>query len=271
MAVDKLVDSAQLNSDLTSVANAIRTKGGTSAQLAFPSGFVSAVQNIPTGGITPTGTKQISANGQGIDVYSYQYADVAVPNSYSAGDEGKVVSNGALVAQTSDTVTANNTYDTTLINSLTVNVSGGAQVAKGSFTLANEFSLTTSAQTLPGLDLDFQPDILIWMISRNTFANLTPSGAHIYGMFAVRKLWFPYMYNSIVSTVTSDYQISLWQNTASYADSPSGYVIDRFTNVSSSFYPRFGINADGTVSVGRFSSAGSSIYAGTYDYYAIKF
>lgn len=50
MAVDKLVDSTQLNSDLTSIANAIRTKGGTSAQLAFPSGFVSAIGDIPSGG-----------------------------------------------------------------------------------------------------------------------------------------------------------------------------------------------------------------------------
>ena len=50
MAVDKLVDSTQLNADLTSVANAIRTKGGTSAQLAFPSGFVSAIGDIQTGG-----------------------------------------------------------------------------------------------------------------------------------------------------------------------------------------------------------------------------
>lgn len=50
MALDKLVDSAQLDSDLTSVANAIRTKGGTSALLAFPSGFVSAVEAIETGG-----------------------------------------------------------------------------------------------------------------------------------------------------------------------------------------------------------------------------
>lgn len=50
MALDKLVDSTQLDSDLTSVANAIRTKGGTSAQLAFPAGFVSAIQNIPSGG-----------------------------------------------------------------------------------------------------------------------------------------------------------------------------------------------------------------------------
>ncbi len=50
MALDKLVDSSQLDSDLTSVANAIRTKGGTSAQLAFPSGFVSAIQTLPSGG-----------------------------------------------------------------------------------------------------------------------------------------------------------------------------------------------------------------------------
>ena len=50
MALDKLVDSSQLDSDLTSVANAIRTKGGTSAQLAFPSGFVSAISAIPSGG-----------------------------------------------------------------------------------------------------------------------------------------------------------------------------------------------------------------------------
>ena len=50
MAVDKLVDSTQLDTDLTSVANAIRAKGGTQGQLAFPSGFVTAIQNIPSVG-----------------------------------------------------------------------------------------------------------------------------------------------------------------------------------------------------------------------------
>lgn len=34
--------------DLTAVADAIRTKGGTSASLEFPSGFVDAIQNITT-------------------------------------------------------------------------------------------------------------------------------------------------------------------------------------------------------------------------------
>lgn len=50
MAVDKLVDSTQLNSDLTSIANAIRAKSGGSSQLAFPAGFVSEIGNIPSGG-----------------------------------------------------------------------------------------------------------------------------------------------------------------------------------------------------------------------------
>lgn len=76
-----------------------------------------------------SGTKSISSNGSNIDVTNYEKVDVSVPNSYSASDEGKVVSNGALVSQTSATYTTNNTYDTTLINSVTVNVSGGGSVA----------------------------------------------------------------------------------------------------------------------------------------------
>lgn len=50
MAIDKSIDSAQLDADLASVADAIRTKGGTSAQLAFPADFVQAIGDIETGG-----------------------------------------------------------------------------------------------------------------------------------------------------------------------------------------------------------------------------
>ena len=76
MAIDKAVDSTQLNADLTSVANAIRTKGKTSAQLAFPEGFVSAVNAISE---PPTGTKQISITQNGTsttDVSGYANAEV---------------------------------------------------------------------------------------------------------------------------------------------------------------------------------------------------
>ena len=50
MAYDKVIDSAKLDADLTTVADAIRSKGGTSEALAFPAGFVSAIAAIEAGG-----------------------------------------------------------------------------------------------------------------------------------------------------------------------------------------------------------------------------
>ena len=46
MAYDKVVDSAALDADLTTVANAIRTASGATGNMAFPSGYVSALQNM---------------------------------------------------------------------------------------------------------------------------------------------------------------------------------------------------------------------------------
>lgn len=74
--------------------------------------------------------KSISANG----VYNasddsadgYSKVTVDVPNAYTAQDEGKVVDNGALVAQTTHAeITENGIYDITTNNSVSVNVSGG--------------------------------------------------------------------------------------------------------------------------------------------------
>lgn len=45
-----MADYKATTEEFTTVANAIRTKGGTQAQLEWPSGFVSAVNAIPTGG-----------------------------------------------------------------------------------------------------------------------------------------------------------------------------------------------------------------------------
>ena len=116
-------------SSLENIADAIREKNGTQTTYK-PAEMADAITAISGGGITPSGTKNVNITQNGTtteDVTDYASAEisVSVPNSYSASDEGKVVSNGALVSQTSDTVTTNDTYDTTLINSLTVNVSGG--------------------------------------------------------------------------------------------------------------------------------------------------
>lgn len=46
--VNKIVNSSELDTNLTNIANAIRTKGGTSAALEFPGGFVDAISEIKT-------------------------------------------------------------------------------------------------------------------------------------------------------------------------------------------------------------------------------
>lgn len=97
MAVDKLVDSTQLDTDLTAVADAIRTKGGTSAQLTFPGGFVDAIDAIETGGggWTAEGIAAgIEPNGDvvvvGTSIRDYAFAGSAItslsaPNATSIG------------------------------------------------------------------------------------------------------------------------------------------------------------------------------------------
>lgn len=53
-------------SDLTSVANAIRSKGGTTATLSFPNGFIEAINKLGGGSIptyTYSGTSSISKDG----------------------------------------------------------------------------------------------------------------------------------------------------------------------------------------------------------------
>lgn len=81
-----------------------------------------------SGGGSTLITKNISANGtynaSSDSADGYSQVTVAVPNSYSAGDEGKVVDSGALVAQTAHAdvtpTTSDQTIDTTLNNSLKV-------------------------------------------------------------------------------------------------------------------------------------------------------
>lgn len=72
--------------------------------------------------------KSISANGtytaSSDNADGYSSVEVDVPNTYTVGDNGKVVSNQQLVSQTAkpDTITINDTYNTTEYNSVTVNV-----------------------------------------------------------------------------------------------------------------------------------------------------
>lgn len=58
MAIDKAIDSTEFDSKLTTVADAIRTAGGTTATMSFPSGMVEAISSLSSGG---GGTEELSA------------------------------------------------------------------------------------------------------------------------------------------------------------------------------------------------------------------
>jgi hypothetical protein len=74
MAEYKIVDAKQLETDLTSVADTIRSKGGTSDALAWPEGFIAAIEDIETegGSYIPIEEKDVSFyDYDGTLLYSY--------------------------------------------------------------------------------------------------------------------------------------------------------------------------------------------------------
>jgi hypothetical protein len=84
------MDYRVTDTELTTVADAIRAKAESEDALMWPNGFASKVASI---------------------------------TGISSEDEGKVVQNGALVAQTSRSITENGTYDTTTNDEVAINVS----------------------------------------------------------------------------------------------------------------------------------------------------
>ena len=93
-----------LNAVLQDTANAIRAKKSSTNEIC-PRDFADEISTIETG-IEPTGTKEISANGNQINIREYEYVDVNVPNP----------STGTL------SITENKVYDVTNYASANVNV-----------------------------------------------------------------------------------------------------------------------------------------------------
>lgn len=103
-------------SKLTALATAIKTKAGVSGTYTLDD-LVDVVDDIEAGGVTPTGTKQVSITQNGTtteDVTNYASAEITV-NVPSSG----ITPTGTI------NITENGTVDVTQYASAEVNVSGG--------------------------------------------------------------------------------------------------------------------------------------------------
>jgi hypothetical protein len=111
--------------NLEDIADAIRSKNGSSDTYT-PAEMAQAISGIHTADEVVLVQKTVNSNGQynasDDSADGYSGVRVNVPNSYAAADEGKVVSGGALVAQTSKNITSNGTHNTTTNNEVVVNV-----------------------------------------------------------------------------------------------------------------------------------------------------
>lgn len=133
------------STELTAVADAIRTKGGTSAALEWPSGFAQAIADIPSGG----GVTLYKINGiVGLSTYNSVTIDGTYYNDTSTSVRMGYAPSGATV-----TVELGYDYIFTSSNGVT-NVTTGAMLPLGTFTSGSK---TIYTFTMPDSDVTMNP------------------------------------------------------------------------------------------------------------------
>ena len=146
---------------------------------------------------------------------AYSPVTVNVPNTYSASDEGKVVSSGTLVSQTSATKTQNGIYDTTTNNEIIVNVPAG-------FTVGNDIGFQNAVFVLSPTDkLDISGNTYSFkfaLYDENSDVSY-PLSKYVTAPGSMKMWYRVYVYNqgALVATVNIGNYINMYSNYKLYA------------------------------------------------------
>jgi hypothetical protein len=151
MATYKFVDADQLDADLQSVADKIRTKGGTSAKLSFPDGFESAVDAISIGVTvqrTTGGSFTVNSSGNATVNCGFQPDMVAIDLGEANGAKAVVVA--PFYEISADNVSEAGTYETSVLNDDDlIIITTFSQTTTGFSVYMRAYDLSLDKQSLP--------------------------------------------------------------------------------------------------------------------------
>lgn len=134
------------DTDLTAVANAIRSKGGTSGALSFPNGFISAIQNLGGDGLTNEIKQALLQIGQKvayIDTEGQQYYNDLMAALYPVDSISAVFTQGSAIIYDTDSLDTLKQY---LV--VTANYSDGTSATVTNYTLSGTLTEGTSTITV---------------------------------------------------------------------------------------------------------------------------
>lgn len=161
---------------LTSVADEIRAKGGTTADLEFPTEFITAIRNISSGG-TPRTSADLTVSG----------ATVTAPAGTYASNASKSVSTMTLPTSAASSATSGYSLTATLDRSTSdryINIAPGYNSAGGYYKISKvaNGSATTPATTItvtPTVSLNSETGIVTGSVSGSQSITPTVSAGYV--------------------------------------------------------------------------------------------
>lgn len=263
-------------SDLESVADAIRIKGGTSSDLEYPDGFITAIGNISGGGGSPTlQTKSKSYT----PTSSEQYEEVSYDSPYDGLDQVNItvaaIPSNYVIPTGEFAITSNNTYNIAQYATVAVNVpSSGQTINNQNKTVSpsdSSFSFTCDSGSdytgLGTVTVNAMPaDHVGTGIARKNSSNLSANGATVtapagyYASDATKSVDSMTLPTNTAASATSGYtsKATVSRSTSDqYINIPTGY------NSAGAYYKISAVANGSATGPSSVSSTGATVSTGT--------